>query len=326
MIDRIIGFSPRLITNDSHGKTNNFQYINFSNKYNLEKDTVSFSGKHKPPQTPNFPPRVQQALSVQSKLNRLYRSNNLSLENIQEVLSAKSPVPVTVKPMSELPHLLNGQNCRAYMQPVYEKDMKLSSAIIYLNPQFLIKREATSLISDCVHEYTHILQRHEDGDYVGLSKFTSNLEEARFLGFIAGHTMRDIEQSLLKSMNSNSKFTEIVGKKSKTLAPVTKEDIIPFLPKKEQIKENIELSLNANFQNTMDMFKVPKKYMGEYLFFFVKSKPYLEQSIIKQFEMESEAKQADIESRRTGLLPDYEEIFDNRINKSFYDAFLEIMK
>jgi len=328
MISAILGFTPKLITNKqtNNKNINNFKYINFHSKYNLEKDTVSFSGKHSKSEPSKFSPRVQSALGIQSKLNKLYRSNSLSLESIQDVLNSKSPVPVTVKSMSEVPNLLNAKNCKAYMQPIYEKDMKLSGAIIYLNPDFSNKREATSLIADCVHEYTHILQRHEDGDYIGIAKYTSNLEEARFLGFIAGHTMKDFEKSLLKPISTKDEFIDIFEKKMKTQTPITKEDIIPFLPDKEQLKDDLDFLLNANFRNTMDIFKVPKQYMGEYLYFFHRAKPTLEQSVIKQFEMESEAKQADIEARKTGLLPSAQSAFFHSLNKGFYDAVVEVLK
>lgn len=328
MISRIIGFSPRLITNNqtNNNNINNLKYSNFYSKYNLEKDTVSFSGKHKASE-PQFSQRVQSALGIKSKLNKLYRSNNLSLETIQEVLNSKSPVPVTVKSMSEVPNLLNAKNCQAYMQPVYEKDMKLSGAIIYLTPENCSnKREATSLIADCVHEYTHILQRYEDGDYIGIAKYTSNLEEARFLGFIAGHTMKDFEKSLLKSISKKDEFLDIFEKKMKTQTPITKEDIIPFLPDKESLKEEMDTLLNLNFENTMNIFKVPKQYMGEYLYFFHRAKPTLENSVIRQFEMESEAKTADIEARKTGLLPDFQSAFYYSLNKGFYDAVIEVLK
>ncbi|MBR6163596.1 hypothetical protein IKQ26_06900 [bacterium] len=320
MISAISGFSHKIQIQNN----NNINYHNIYNKYNLEKDTVSFSGKHQ--QAPSFSPRVQTALSVQSKLNKLYRADNLSFETIQEVLNSKSPVPIEVKPMSELPRLINAKNCQAYMQPKYEKDMKMSGATIYLKPDFSNKREATGIIADCIHEFTHILQRHEDGDYLGLTKYTSNLEEARFLGFISGNTMRDVEKSLQNTVYKNPEFLKIFEKKQKNLTPFTKNDLMPFMPSKEALKEDVDNLLNVHFENTMDIFKVPKQFKGEYLYFFFRAKPTLEQSILRQFEMESEAKTADIEARRTGLLPDFQSAFYNSLNKSLYDATIEVLK
>ena len=328
MISRIIGFTPKLITNNqtNNQNINNFKYINFHSKYNLEKDTVSFSGNHKASVAAQFSPRVQSALSVQSKFNKLYRANNLSFETMQEVLNSKSPVPVTVKPMSEMPNLINAKNCQAYMQPVYEKDINLSGTVIYLTPDFSNKREAANIIADCVHEYTHILQRYEDADYLGIKDYTSNLEEARFLGFISGSAMKDLEKTLQNTVYSNKEFLEIYEKKLKTLTPITREDMIPFLPKKEELTDTIDNLLNVHFENTMDMFNVPKQYRGEYLYFYMRSKPTLEKSVIRQFQMESEAKQADIEARKSGVYSDFGSIFYHRINKSLYDSVIEILK
>ena len=318
MISRITPYLPLSVRNITAKQ-------NILPKYGLKQDTVSFSGKKNEPS--HLSPTAEKALSVQSKLHKLYRTNRLSTETIEEVLNKQSPVPVEVIDIKNLPDVFtNAKNCQAYMQPIYGQDLKLKSAKIFINPYFKDKRTASGIIADTVHEFTHVLQRERDNDYVGLAKFTGNLEEARFLNFIASNTMRDMEKTIFNTLNTKTKFLDIVNKKSKTLTPLTKDDVKPFLEGKEKLSETLEGLLNANFQNTMEQYQIPKKYSGEYNFFYLKAKPTLKNSVIRQFEMESEAKSAETEARKNGLLFDAQAIFGHSLNKSVYDAFLEIMK
>ena len=318
MISRITSCMPITVSNIAKKQ-------NVLTQYNLKQDTVSFSGK-KPVQT-TFSPTVEKALSVQSKLNKLYRSNNLSLETIEEVLNKQSPVPIEIIDMKQIPEAFtNAKNCQAYMQPLYENDLKMKGAKIYIKSDFEDKKTASGVIADVIHEFTHILQRDRDNDYLGLSKFTSNLDEARFLNYIAANTMRDMERTMFNNLNTKTEFLDIVSKKSKHSIPLDKNDVKPFLGSKEELTDTLNRLLNLHFQNTIDKFQIPSKYAGEYNFFYNKAKPTLEKSVIKRFEMESEAKSADMEARKRGLVCDYRSIFGNSINKSLYDAFLEIMK
>ncbi len=289
-------------------------------KYNLEKDTVSFSGKME------LTPVAEEALSIQSKLHKLYRSNNLSIQTIQEVFNSKSPVPVEIKPISQIPNALKYKDCLAYMQPCYENDLSMKKAIIYLNDNFSDKRNASNIIADCIHEYTHVLQRHKDGDYLRLSKVTNNLEEARFLNFIGAQAMGDTEKSLFNILNSNAQYTNLINKKFKTNTPVTKNDIKPYLPSKEELDKSLNNLLDIRFKKLTEKLSIPQQDLGEYEDFYNKAKPTLKESVIRQFEMEAEAKSADIEARKRGLVFDSRTIFAHSINKSLYEAYLEIMK
>ena len=271
-------------------------------------------------------PVAEEALSIQSKLHKLYRSNNLSIQTIQEVFNSKSPVPVEIKPISQIPNALKYKDCLAYMQPCYENDLSMKKAIIYLNDNFSDKRNASNIIADCIHEYTHVLQRHKDGDYLRLSKVTNNLEEARFLNFIGAQAMGDTEKSLFNILNSNVQYTNLINKKFKTNTPVTKNDIKPYLPSKEELDKSLNNLLDIRFKKLTEKLSIPQQDLGEYEDFYNKAKPTLKESVIRQFEMEAEAKSADIEARKRGLVFDSRTIFAHSINKSLYEAYLEIMK
>ena len=158
--------------------------INGANLAPLTKDTVSFGARVQVPKE-IVSENVQEATALAKRLFKLQRSNRLNLDSVSELINSRSPVPVEIKDLKDLPQEMRLGNYLAYLQPHFAEDFKLEKATMYLRQMPQDKKGQMGILANVAHEYTHLLQRSADDSYCGLKQYSQDLGEARFYKMFA---------------------------------------------------------------------------------------------------------------------------------------------
>lgn len=210
-----------------------FQNINCKNNqinkmYNMPCDSVSFSGK-KDIAKQEYSQTAQEGISVGKKLLKLSRSNSLNYKTLDNVLNENSPVTVNVESIQNIPNFAKGNFGRvvAHMLPGYTPDFKLAIANIYLGALPQTAKEEADFCANVAHEYTHVLQRANDTNYYGLSKYTQDPSEVTLIARTSKslmdnmgqvcqqnlfHSEKDVKTTLEKIKNNKFDIEKTLGK------------------------------------------------------------------------------------------------------------------
>lgn len=210
-----------------------FQNINCKNNqinkiYNMPCDSVSFSGK-KDVAKQEYSQTAQEGIAVGKKLLKLSRSNSLNYRALDNVLNENSPVAVNVESIQNIPNFAKGNFGRvvAHMLPGYTPDFKLAIANIYLGALPQTAKEEADFCANVAHEYTHVLQRANDTNYYGLSKYTQDPTEVTLIARTSKslmdnmgqichqnlfHSEREVRDTMNKILNNKFDIEKTLGK------------------------------------------------------------------------------------------------------------------
>lgn len=240
-----------------------FQNINCKNNqinkmYNMPCDSVSFSGK-KDIAKQEYSPIAQEGISVGKKLLKLARSNSLNYGNLDNVLNEKSPVPIGVEDVKNLPSIAKSDFGKvvAHMLPGYTPDFKLGIANIYLGAMPKTAKEEADFCANVAHEYTHVLQRANDTNYYGLLNYTKNPDEVTHIARKSKSLMDNMGQVCQQNLFHSEKDVKTTLEKiknnkfdiEKTLGKIDFNDII------ENTSFNLALQLGKNPKDMKNAIK-----------------------------------------------------------------------
>ncbi len=183
---------------------------NFYNK--LVNNTEPAFSAHSEKKTDNISDNMKKGLTVAKKLMKHARTDYLTLPSIHLALNASPLVPIFVRPVKDLPGMIN-QNMSgkilAHMLPKYNYNFQLAEAEIYLPENVSTAKEKGELIANTAHEYTHVLQRSNDKSYYGILDYTKEPREviaiARTAQSIMQNTLRNYGSQIFGSPIQNSK-------------------------------------------------------------------------------------------------------------------------
>lgn len=198
---------------------NSFQTRTSKNAINNStKDTVTFGAKNV---RPELSPLEQHGVGVAKKLMKMQRSNSLTRENISQYLNSISPVPIKVEYVSNIPARIkaNIPNVAAHMVPLYDNNLELAAANIYIKDATTSK-EAGDLIANTAHEFTHVLQRQVDKSYYGMKAYTNDVGQITSLARLSQSLYNGITKTFLDTLRYDNNFQSQI---KKGLIPDTKE-------------------------------------------------------------------------------------------------------
>ena len=274
---------------------------------NAKTDSVNF-GK-KPPVELVLSPIEEAGLKVAKNLMKLQRNNSLNLQTITRTLNEFSPVPVIVKPLSELPAQIQSMSpdkIGAHMLPLYSPNMDLIETEVYLGNATNAK-EAGKLISDTAHEFAHILQRHGDKSYFGIRQYTEDINEVTTLIRISQTIYNQLISNCNNALINSEKFQRAV-KSMKTSSP---EVIARYLE-----QQNVSKSLSETVDSISDFIMLMPQVdiLKRNNNLDTKTiKKIIVKSIIKQAQMEEEAYNTTLASLRKWGKVDERNLLDKQI-------------
>ncbi len=259
-------------------KTNPYRRID-----ELKTDSVSFRGNS--PVENSLSPIEETSLKLAKKLMKLERSDSLNTFAISQVLNEFSPVPITIKPLSEIPSQIQAMSVAkigAHMLPFYTPDLKLNNVEIYLGNAKNAK-EAGKLISDTAHEFTHVLQRQADKSYFGIREYTDEIDEITTLVRISQTIYNELIKKCSNAIITNAAFQRA----AKTMTSFSPEFIAKYL-EQQNVLRNLnavtdsmsELILSSPQMSTLrENSKLDTKTIKE----------VIRKAVVKQAQMEEEA-------------------------------------
>lgn len=226
------------------------------NNYNLKYDSVSFSGKNARNEDSE---NIIAGTSLGKKILKFSRANNLSYENLSEMVNSVSPVKVEIKNLEECP--VKGINTAgaviAHMLPLYGLDFRLKMAKIHLGNIPNTSKEKTDLIANLAHEYTHVLQRANDENYYGILKYTQNPQEIAFIARAAKKAMDEVVRSCQMCLFSNQvKVNNVLNSVMRGNFNIEKSiDNSQFESIIENVAEVVSMNLGKNYNDMKDAIK-----------------------------------------------------------------------